>query len=113
MELRHSAAVVAVDVTGDGRFVVTGSWDRSARVWEAATGALLARYWTPSLVTSVDFAPNGRSIAVAGFDSAVRLYPCQLCGSLDDLVRYADRRVHRALTAAERATYLHEKGEAR
>jgi WD40 repeat protein len=112
MQLRHPGPVVAVDMSPDGRFVVTGSFDKSARVWEAATGLLLMQMATPSPVTSVDFGPDGRTIAVAGPDSAVRLYTCELCGSLNDLVRYADRRLHRRLTASERATYLHQKGEA-
>ena len=37
----HEAYVVAVAFAPDGRRLVTGSWDRTVRVWDAATGRCL------------------------------------------------------------------------
>ena len=94
--------------------MVTGSWDRGVRVWETATGLLLTRYRdNPTQISSVDLSSDDRTIVAAGIlASAVRLYQCDLCGSVDDLLREADQRVRRSLTPAERVTYLHEKGDA-
>jgi WD40 repeat protein len=105
---------VAVAVTADGRFVVTGSWDGSARIWEIATGRLLARFWgNRSFVTDVDVDATGRLVVSAGVDFAGRLYDCVVCGTLDQLLAYSYARFPRTLTPGERATYLHEKGSAR
>jgi WD40 repeat protein len=37
----HTAEVLAVSVSDDGRFVLSGSADATARVWDTATGALV------------------------------------------------------------------------
>lgn len=52
------------------------------------------------------FAPDGRRIVTAGFDGAARIYTCEVCGSLDDLLREARASVTRGLTAAERREFL-------
>ena len=98
----------------DGRFVVTGSWDRGVRIWETATGLLVTRFRdNPTQISSVDLSSDGRAIVAAGIlATAARLYQCDLCGSVDDLLRDADQRLHRSLTPEERVTYLHEKGDA-
>jgi hypothetical protein len=62
-------------------------------------------------VFDVDFAPSGRHIVTAGFSDAAHLYACEVCGTLDDLLAYANRRVRRTLTPEERARYLHERGD--
>src|SRR5437763_8360941 len=38
----HTAALTAVAYSPDGKYVATGSLDRTARVWDAATGKELA-----------------------------------------------------------------------
>ena len=39
--LQHSGAVLAAAYAGGGRYLVTGSADRSTRIWDAASGELL------------------------------------------------------------------------
>jgi WD40 repeat protein len=109
-ELRHPAPVIDADFGPGGQFVATAGDDGNARIWEVATGRLLATLWgSPSTLMDVDFAPNGRAVVAAGFGDAARVYTCDVCGSLDDLLAFADRRVRRELTPAERALYLHER----
>ena len=103
-------AAIDADFGPGGRFVVTAGDDGNARIWEVATGRLLATLWgSPSTLMDVDFAPNGRAVLAAGFGDAARVYTCDVCGSLDDLLAFADRRVRRELSPAERALYLHER----
>ncbi len=37
-QLEHSLGVSSASLSGDGKWLVTGSWDHTARLWEAATG---------------------------------------------------------------------------
>ena len=59
----------------DGRQVLTGSSDNTARLWEAATGkplATLSGHAGP--VRAVAFSPDGRQMLTGSFDSTARLW---------------------------------------
>lgn len=61
--LRHDSLVLAVAFSPDGKTVLTGSDDGSARLWRADTGALLGEPLRhDSLVRAVAFSPDGRAI---------------------------------------------------
>jgi WD40 repeat protein len=62
----------------------------------------------PTGAYGVAFSPDGRRIAVSGWDGAVRIFECDVCGSLKDLVALADSRITRQLTPEERVQFLHE-----
>jgi WD40 repeat protein len=40
----HEAVVTCVAFSPDGRFILSGSWDRSIRLWDATTGAPVRRF---------------------------------------------------------------------
>jgi WD40 repeat protein len=58
----------------DGRFVLTGSWDSTARLWDAATGQQ-GHSFDEALasVEPVAFFNPGRFVLTAGNDKAVRV----------------------------------------
>ena len=59
----HLEAVVAVAFSPDGQRIVTGSGDRTAKVWEAASGReLLTLKGHTSWIRSVAFSPDGQRI---------------------------------------------------
>jgi WD40 repeat protein len=72
--LPHDGAVIAVDVSRDGRAAATVARDGIVRVWDVATGRLVRAVddhegW----LTAVAFSPDGRSIATASTLPSVRI----------------------------------------
>jgi WD40 repeat protein len=59
----------------DGRYIVTGSIDNSARVWEVATGRLVGRPLVhDNWVRTVAFAPGGRQVLTGSHDMTAQLW---------------------------------------
>lgn len=52
----------------------------------------------------------GMRIMIAFPEEAIKLYPCELCGSLDELRALAKMRVKRSLTPDERERYFPASG---
>jgi hypothetical protein len=70
----HKAAVTSVAFSPDGKQALTGSGDRTVRLWDVATGAeVLCLEGHAGDVHSVAFAPDGRRAASGGMDS-IRLW---------------------------------------
>ncbi|HEX5081980.1 MAG TPA: hypothetical protein VFY40_08040, partial [Blastocatellia bacterium] len=68
----HTAKINRIAVDAAGRYLVTGSNDKTARVWELATGRLLRVLRPPigsgfeGMINAVAITPDGRYVAVAG-----------------------------------------------
>jgi WD40 repeat protein len=59
----------------DGRLLATASWDKTARVWDLASGQCTATLeGHSSYVTSVAFSPDGRLLATASHDETARVW---------------------------------------
>ncbi len=78
----------------DGFRVVTASADKTARVWDAATGAVLATLsghgdW----VNSAAFSPDGSRVVTASFDNTARVWDAATGAVLATLSGHRDRVV--------------------
>ncbi|RME33147.1 MAG: serine/threonine protein kinase, partial [Thermoflexia bacterium] len=71
----HTGPVYAVAVSPDGRFIVSGSWDHTVRVWEAETGNLLRSLeGHTDRVTAVAVSPDGLTLLSASDDRTLRAW---------------------------------------
>ncbi|KAH6700670.1 NACHT domain-containing protein [Leptodontidium sp. MPI-SDFR-AT-0119] len=72
----HTSSVTSVAFSPDGKQIVSGSWDRTVRRWDAATGQQLL----PPLeghnngVSSVAFSPDSKQVVSGSGDKTVRLF---------------------------------------
>ena len=76
----------------DGRRIVTASNDRTARVWDAATGRQLAILRQDVPIRTAEFSPDGRRIVTASADQTARIWdadtakPLRVLSGHDDFV---------------------------
>jgi WD40 repeat protein/transcriptional regulator with XRE-family HTH domain len=74
----HTDGLYAVAYSPDGKSVLTGSTDETARLWDARTGAELRRFiGHTAAVEAVAFSPDGRFAATGGLDATARLWDAQ------------------------------------
>jgi WD40 repeat protein len=59
----------------DGKYVITASDDKTARVWEASTGRnMTVLQGHKSAVTSAAFSPDGRWVVTTSWDSTAQVW---------------------------------------
>lgn len=100
----HCGAVTSVAVTADGTRIVTGSWDTTARVWDAMTFAELGQLngHTES-VNSVAVTADGTRIVTGTYDKTVRVWEVHPFGPA--LIADAQHVAPRCLTLDQRRLY--------
>ena len=71
----HELAVLSVDVSSDSNYVVTGSKDKSIKLWELSTGREIRSFLGHDhFVNSVDLSPDGKLLISGSYDKSVRLW---------------------------------------
>jgi WD40 repeat protein len=71
----HSDVVICSAFSPEGRYAVTGSWDRTAIVWDVNSGKEYRQLDAHSKwVTAVAFSPDGTKILTGSDDKTVRLW---------------------------------------
>ncbi|KAG2036722.1 hypothetical protein BDR03DRAFT_898125 [Suillus americanus] len=105
----HTSSVNSVSFSPDGTRIVTGSLDKTVRLWDAGTGEPVGeplRGHTDS-VNSVSFSPDGTRIVTGSEDNTVRIWdavmwqPSQQC-ALSDPSEFSDE--HHTIEAASTMT---------
>ncbi len=100
----HTLPIIAGAFSADGRRLVTGSLDGTARVWNTSTGDLIfTSPVEPSDVAAVAFSPDGSRITTVYSDGRIIVHPI----ALGDAIELAQSRVTRGFTDEECRRYLH------
>jgi len=107
----HVGEVNTVAFDTSGKRVVSAGTDGTVRIWNAARGETLATLHVHGEnALGASFSPDGKSVASTGEDSVIRVTPCEVCGSLADVLKVARSRPVRALSPAERRRLLSDDG---
>jgi WD40 repeat protein len=69
----HEAGVWSAAFSPDGRLLLSGSFDRTARLWNVASGQLMRRLQSAATVASLAFDPRGGQFVTADWNGNVRL----------------------------------------
>jgi WD40 repeat protein len=105
-ELPHAGPVSGVAFSPNGQFLVAASTD-APTIWDLESQRPLVQlFGHRGGVAAVDFSPDGSSIVSSGVDRSVRIWRCEVCAPIDEVLRLARSRVLRELTPAERARFL-------
>jgi len=71
----HSHFVSDVVVSSDGQFALSGSWDKSMRLWDLNTGATTRQFKGHDKdILSVAFSPDNRQIVSGSRDKTIKLW---------------------------------------
>ena len=71
----HTGSVDSVTFSPDGSVLASGSYDKSIKLWDVATGEEI-RTLTGHMyaIYSVTFSPDGRTLASASYDKTIKLW---------------------------------------
>jgi WD40 repeat protein len=93
---------VLVSFTRDSRILIT-SGDNALRAFMIAGHQ---QVFQSALVARGDLSPDGTRFVTSSQGTGIAVFPCDLCGGLNQLLAVARGRLTRDFTPAERATYL-------
>ena len=74
--IESTSRVQSVRFSPDGRWIVSGSWDGTVRIWDVSTGRQMGESMRghTNWVKSVAFSPDGRWIVSGSADKTVRIW---------------------------------------
>ncbi len=80
----HSTIISCIAVDAQNRFMVTGSWDKTVRLWELSTGRLVKIFRPPigegpiGMIFAVAVSPDGKTIVCGGREAGREGATCSI-----------------------------------
>ena len=71
---RHQDLVVGAAFSPDGTLILTASADKTAKLWDASSGKLIASFNHQDELKDAAFSPDGTQILTAGVDKTAKLW---------------------------------------
>jgi RNA polymerase sigma factor (sigma-70 family) len=73
LRFRHGSMVTGLAFAPDGKTIVSGSYDQTIRVWDAATGRERLRLSEPGMgpLTAISVSKDGRTLAATGYGPTI------------------------------------------
>jgi WD40 repeat protein len=85
----HDETIYSITFSADGKSLLTGSFDKSVKLWDAASGKELRTFAGPNghqnLVLSLAFAPDGQTFASGGADNTAKVWDIPMRQALREL----------------------------
>ena len=70
----HEDYVVVAGSTPDDRYLITGSWDATVRIWDRETGREIARLSHDADVQGIAVSADGHTLVTASLDGKLRVW---------------------------------------
>ena len=104
----HADAVVALSISNDGSFAVSGSWDKSAAYWRLGSNGKRIPLKLPSnhgQVLGVTITPDGKWIAASCEDGTVLVWDAVLCRVIQQAIEELGPRAKAPIEARRAGTF--------
>lgn len=70
----HEQDIYSLDFAGNGRYIASGSGDKTVRLWDVLEGKLVYTLSIEDGVTTVAMSPDGHYVAAGSLDKTVRVW---------------------------------------
>ena len=93
MSFSPHGAVASAGFSPKGDLIVTGSWDNSAKIWDARTGLVVRKLegGHTSFINTAIFSPDGRFVLTASDDGTAKLWNVETGLVIQTLTGHTDR----------------------
>ena len=94
--LKHDKSVNSASFSPDGQFIVTASYDNTAKIWNAQTGKQVGETMKhDNIVYSASFSPDGQFIVTASDDNTAKIWNAQTGKQVGETMKH-DNSVYSA-----------------